>query len=149
MIAKYKNRYFCVDLTIKPVEIWRYDAVEGFEICIDDDLVYYSKFLDINEIDEIFDVGFSALWNGEWCGFDISFDTNRIEIYSNSPTFAEKYKMEEIERCAYKLIVSIDDITEFKVVYRDSDGIITREESISLDELKVLYKQFYTDLLPH
>lgn len=151
MIAKYKGQYFNISPVYKkPIKIWRYDFVEGFEAHHHEDgFMVYKKFVDIAEIDEIFDVGFSALWNGKWCGFDISFETNRIEVYSNNPDFAKKYNMETIEHFAYKLIVPLSSISEFKVVYKDSKGKPTREEIVSLDELKVLWKQFYTDLLPH
>lgn len=150
MIAKYNHNYFCIDTSVKPIEIWRYEQIEGFERKVTRrGTIYYSKFLDISEIEEIFNVGFSALWNGEWCGFDISFDTNEIEVYSNNPSFAQENGMKEVERCHYKLIMPISSISEFKIIYKDSKENPTRYEIISLKELKVLWKQFKTDLLPH
>ena len=109
----------------------------------------YEKFVDISEIDEIFDVGFSALWNDEWCGFDVSFETNEIEIYSNKPSFAEEHNMEVIERFYYKRVVPVNTVTSFKIIYEDKNGKTIRQETISYAELKQLWKQFKTDLLPH
>lgn len=149
MIAKYKDQYFCVDLTSSPKELWRYDYVQNFQKCIDGKLVYYSKFVDITEIDEIFDVGFSALWNGEWCGFEYSEELNKMEVYSNNPDFAKEYDMETVDRLFYSKVVPANSVNSFRITFEDMHGKITNYKDITLEELPALWKQFKTDLMPH
>ena len=148
MIAKYNDRFFNIALNEQPKRLWRYDEVDGFNKRMNRNLAVYEKTVDASEINEIFDIGFSAFWHGQWCGLTYSRKTNRVELYSNNPSFAKEHGMEEEERFYYSIILPADSISEYKAVYSDARGSVIKEEVISLDELKVLWKTLITDLLP-
>ncbi len=81
MIGLYNGRVFCVDMTAQPIDIWRYDYVDGFKKATTrKGTTYYEKSVDITELDEIFDVGFSVKWHGEWIFGQPK--SNNSEIYS-------------------------------------------------------------------
>lgn len=150
MIARYKEQYFCVDTSVTPVQIWAYVPVVGFiKRETRKGTVYYEKFVDITEIDEIFDVGFSALWNGEWCGFEYSEELNKIEVYSNNPDLAKEYNMETVDRLFYSKVVPANSVNSFRITFEDMHGKITNYKDITLEELPALWKQFKADLMPH
>ena len=149
MIAKYMNNYFCIDTTVAPIQIWSYSPVEGFEKkSTRRGTVYYEKFVDLSEIDEVFDVGFSALWNGNWCGVHYSAKTDEVGLYSNNPSFAKEFGMREIERFAYEIVVPAKSVGQYKFIYKDAINKTEREEIISLEQLRKLWAQFKTDLMP-
>lgn len=150
MIAKFHESFFKVHFENEQVRIWRFRPFEDFSMRITRGGNYlYEKFVDITEIDEIFDVGFSVLWNGEWCGFEYSEELNKMEVYSNNPDFAKKHDMETIDRLTYSKIIPADSVSSIRIVFKDIAGKTTRFETISLKELPCLWKQFKTDLLPH
>ena len=69
MIAKYRGQFFNISLVEQPTRIWRYDYVEGFQKEeTRRGLLVYEKIIDIDEVDEIFEPGFSVKWHGQWCG---------------------------------------------------------------------------------
>lgn len=149
MIAKYKEQYFCVDLTIRPVEIWRYDVADGFEKCKDDDLVYYRKFLDITEIDEIFDVAFAVEWSGHWFGADYLSVSQRARLFSSNAEVIEKFNMNEFERGTWDLYVDLDSCTRFKVTYEDYRSGEYTSQIVSKEEWIALWNTLIVELRPH
>lgn len=149
MIAKYKEQYFCVDLTAKPVEIWRYDVVDGFEKYKDDDLIYYSKFVDITDIDEIFDVAFAVEWSGYWFGADYLSASQRARLFSSDANVIEKFNMNKFERGAWDLYVDIDSCSRFKVTYEDNRTGEYTSKVVSKEEWINLWNKLIVELLPH
>lgn len=149
MIAKYGNNYFNIDKSTTPARIWRYDFVENFEKRIHKTgLEIYEKFVDLSKLDEVFDVGFSALWNGSWCGVHYSAKTDEVGLYSNNPGFAKEFGMREIERFAYEIVVPAKSVSQYKFIYKDAINMAEREEIITLEQLRKLWEQFKTDLMP-
>lgn len=149
MIAKYNNQCFCVDISTSPAQIWSYAPIERFAQKITRrGTVFYEKFVELSELDEVFDVGFSAFWNGQWCGVHYSAKTDEVGLYSNNPDFAKEYGMRTIERFAYEIVVPANTVTQYKFIYKDVLQKTEREEIISLEQLRTLWKQFKTDLMP-
>lgn len=147
MIAEYKGQYFCVDLSVNPIELWRYDAVSDFNKCIDDGLVYYSKFVDISAVDQIFCVGFSVNWDGDWCGVSYSAEKNLLGVGTNDRDFAMAHGMEEFERGTFDCALPADQFTEYRMWIRD---VINKTESftmVSFDDFKRLWKEMIADLI--
>ena len=149
MIAKYKEQYFCVDLTAKPVEIWRYDIVDGFKKCKDDDLIYYNKFVDITDIDEIFAVAFAVEWSGYWFGADYLSASQRARLFSSDANVIEKFNMNKFERGAWDLYVDIDSCSGFKVTYEDNRTGEYTSKVASKEEWINLWNKLIVELLPH
>ena len=149
MIAKYRGGYYCVDLSSSPLQIWSYTSRDGFERkATRRGTIYYEKWVPLPELDEVFDVGFSALWNGAWCGVHYSAKTDEVGLYSNNPGFAKEFGMREIERFAYEIVVPAASVSQFKFIYKDVLNKTEREETITLEQLRALWKQFQTDLMP-
>ena len=99
MIAKYNNQYFKISFVREPLRIWRYDYVKSFRLkAKNDGLKVYEKFVTLAELDEIFDVGFSVNWDGEWCGVFYSENVDVVTLHTNNRAFAEAHDMEEFER---------------------------------------------------
>ena len=147
MIAKYNKQYFCVDLSVKPVEIWKYDEVKGFEKCIDDGLVYYRKFVNLEEIDEIFDVGFSAKWDNKWCGAS-PLSNGKVQLICGNRDFALEHEMEEFERGVFWCSADISECTEFRMT---KERFLTNETKalfLTKEDFIRWYKLLREDLLP-
>lgn len=148
MIAKYNGKYFCVDFSVRPIELWKYEKVEGFEKCIDDGLVYYRKFVNFDEIDEIFEVGFSVCWDGQWCGIDYSPTKEILTLITNNGSFGLSHNMYEFERGVYAYPLPASDFMEFRMWKRmlhDDDGIYTM---LNYNEFKMFWEIMETDLFP-
>ena len=149
MIAKYHNSFFNIRIEKTSSRIWSYSPFEDFSHRISrggNDI--YEKNVNLSELDEIFEVGFSALWNDQWCGVHYSATTDEVGLYSNNPTFAKEHGMKTIERFAYEIVVPANSVAQYKFIYKDAINKIDREEIVSLEQLRVLWKQFKTDLLP-
>lgn len=149
MVAKYRENYFCIDLSCNPVQIWSYTPVSGFEEKkTRRGTIYYEKSIGLSELDEVFDVGFSAFWNGAWCGVHYSAKTDEVGLYSNDLNFAQKYGMRELERFAYEIVVPASSVEQYRFTRTDAFTKTKHEEIITAEQLRILWKQFYTDLMP-
>lgn len=71
-------------------------------------MVYYRKFVEQNEIEEIFEVGFSVCWDGQWCGVNYSPSKNILTLFSNDRKFALEHDMYEFERGVFDYAKSED-----------------------------------------
>lgn len=148
MIAKYKDKYFNISLAKKPTRIWRYDFIEGFQKKVKDDgLVVYEKFVDIDDINCIIDVGFSANWHGKLCGA-VPLVNNEIQLITNDRQFAQQYGMEEFEREVFWCSVGIDECEEFSMEIEDILKETSEVQKITSTELICFYQRFVLDLLP-
>ena len=150
MIARYKN-YFCnIDMSQTPINIWAYHPLNGFEKGITrKGNVYYEKNVDISEVDEIFEPGFSVKWHGQWCGIaSYSIENDIVAIMSGDKEFANNYGMEQLERGVYTKGISITECCEIR--FRKLD-YFTHEKVfriISEDELKTLWTKMIAELIP-
>ena len=125
MIARYKNQYFCIDTSIVPVQIWAYVPVDGFEKKITRrGTIYWEKFIDISEIDELFDVAFAVEWRGS--AFNAPFfKEDTVYLRTGDKDEATKYGFQEEifdrgEPIVWCKIVDIDEIEKFflyKTIY--------------------------------
>ena len=149
MIARYNNQYFNISLVRVPTRIWRYDYVEGFNKKVKDDgLVVYEKFIDLTDAEEVFDVGFSVNWDGQWCGVSFSEKKNLLGLVTTNRDFAEAHGMEEFERGTFDCALSADNFTEYRVWKKD---YLTKESTysmVSYEEFKMLWKKMIADLIP-
>ena len=149
MIAKYIGKYFCVDTTITPVQIWAYVPVEGFtRKSTRRGTVYYEKYVDISEIDKIFDVGFSVCWDGEWCGVFYSAEKNLLSVGTNNRDFAVAHDMEEFERGTFGCAVSASKFNEYRMYTQDFGAKEKTYTMVSYQEFKALWKQMIAELIP-
>lgn len=150
MIARYKN-YFCnIDMSQTPINIWAYRPLNGFEKGITrKGNVYYEKNVDISEVDEIFEPGFSVKWHGQWCGIaSYSIENDIVAIMSGDKEFANNYGMKQLERGVYTKGISITECCEIR--FRKLD-YFTHEKVfriISEDELKTLWTKMIAELIP-
>ena len=150
MIARYKNRYFCIDKTITPAHIWAYIPVDGFEKkTTRRGTVYYENFVDINEIEEIFNVSFVVEWNGFWFNADYISSSQKARLFSLDFEAIEKFNMNEFERGAWDLYVDIDSCNEFKVIYEDCRTGESTPQIVSKEEWIVLWNKLIVELLPN
>ena len=147
MIAKYHNAYFKVCVENNHARIWCFSPFEDFSMRITRGGNHlYEKNIDISETDEIFDVGFSALWNGKWCGANPSRDGQIASLILgwSGGNFAKENGFYEIERdkgmvVAWGLDVSIDDCEQFRVV-------IEREYPVKEEKTEILSKEHWLNL---
>ena len=150
MIAKYRGQFFNISLVEQPTRIWRYDYVEGFQKEeTRRGLLVYEKIIDIDEVDEIFEPGFSVKWHGQWCGIaSYSIENDIVAIMSGDKEFANNYGMEQLERGVYTKGISITECCEIR--FRRLD-YFTHENVfriISEDELKTLWTKMIAELIP-
>ena len=149
MIAKYEGKYYCVDMSTEPVDIWCYSPVEGFEESITRrGIVYYEKTVALDEIERIFDVGFSVNWDGQWCGVFYSATKEIVSLHTNNRDFAIAHGMEEFERGTFECAVPADMFNEFRMWMRDVVQQTEVYTIISFEEFKSLWKQMISDLIP-
>lgn len=163
MIAKYKNKLFCADMDATPINIWRYDYVENFDCCVDDNLTYYEKFLNFSEIEEIFDVGFSAKWNNIYFGGWPNLEKNTMYLRTTDTEIAEKYDFTEEEHdrgqvILWYKIVPLAECEEFKfhkTIYHEKyftdDDMSDFSDNVTilpLDEWLYMYKKTEEELSP-
>lgn len=148
MIAKYGEQFFNISLIRKPIRIWKYDFVEGFDKKVKSEgLVVYEKFLDLSEIQKVFEVGFSACWHGKQCGA-VPLGKNEVQLITNDRQFARQYGMEEFEREVFWNSVCIDECSEFKMETEDVLTGKTEVTIISKEEFIDFYQKFVGDLIP-
>lgn len=109
----------------------------------------YEKIIDIAEVDEIFEPGFSVKWHGQWCGIaSYSIENDIVAIMSGDKEFANNYGMEQLERGVYTKGISITECCEIR--FRRLD-YFTHEKVfriISEDELKTLWTKMIAELIP-
>lgn len=157
MIAKYNSQYFCCDLTVAPVNIWRYDCVEGFDKkTTRRGTIYYEKFVDISELDEIFDVGFSVKWNEHWCGANPSRDGYTVSLLLgwNDGSFARGHNFSELEYdrgmvVAWGLNVNIDECEECRITIEYEYPIKEVHQNIvPKEEWLDMYQKTVRELIP-
>lgn len=148
MIAKYRGQFFNISLVKQPTRIWRYDYIEGFQKKEKPDgLLVYEKIIDITEVDEIFEVGFSVKWHGEQLGASL-LSNNRVQLVTNNRSFANQFIMEEFERGVFWTSVKIEECTDFRMKkdYYLSKSFETIQ--ITADEFKSLYVELRQNLIP-
>lgn len=149
MIAKYNGKCFNISLIKKPTRIWRYDAVDEFQKKVNPDgLVVYEKYLELHEIDQIFDVGFSVCWDGKWCGVFYSEENDLISLKTDDPDFAITHGMTLLERGVYSCARSAAEFTEYRMYTQDLDAKDKIYTMVSYEDFKILWKQMVADLIP-
>lgn len=148
MIAKYKNNYCEIDLSVTPVNIWTYHPIDGFEKGITPQgIVYYEKFVELDEIEEVFDVGFSVCWDGEWCGIFYSAPEELLSLVTDDQDFAIAHGMYEFEYTMFRCALPASMFKE----YRMWKSVLHEESTytmLSYEEFKVLWKLMVADLIP-
>ena len=107
----------------------------------------YEKIIDITEVDEIFEVGFSVKWHGEQLGASL-LSNNRVQLVTNNRSFANQFIMEEFERGVFWTSVKIEECTDFRMKkdYYLSKSFETIQ--ITADEFKSLYVELRQNLIP-
>ena len=149
MIAKYKGRYFCIDISAIPYNIWRYDFVEDFDKGVTSKgTVFYEKYVMPDDLDEIFDAGFSVKWHDQWCYAFYSSKKDLVSIINGSREFAEKYQMEEIERGVYGCAIPVEECQAYRLwtcKFKSDEDIYT---VLTLEEFKRKWQLLKKDLLP-
>lgn len=149
MIAEYAGNYFKISLVRKPTRIWRYNYTEGFQKKTKGDgLVVYEKYIDLDEADQIFDVGFSVNWDGEWCGVYYCAENDLLSIYSNNRDFATAHYMEEFERGAFSCGQPAQQFSEYRMWKRDYFSKTESYTMVSYCDFQLLWKQMIADLVP-
>ena len=148
MIAKYNGSFFCIDLTTRPINIWRYDLVEGFDRCVDDDLIYYEKYVELSELDQVFDVAFAVKWNGHWFGCEYFPGKKDIVLFTGKGQLINEYHFEEFERGAWALSVDFSACEEFQITYKDYFTKISTSEILSREEWINLLIKYDVELVP-
>ena len=149
MIANYKGTYCKIDLNKIPIEIWTYHPIEGFERGITKKgTVYYEKFVKLEELDEVFEVGFSVCWDGQWCGIFYSAAKELLSIHTNDREFAENHGMTELERGVYSCAKPASCFTEYRMWTKDLHTKKDTYTIVNYEEFKVLWKQMISDLIP-
>ena len=150
MIAQYQNRYFCVDTNVTPIHIWAYIPVDGFEKkTTRRGTVYYESFIDVNEIDKIFEVAFAVEWNEHWFGADYLSTSESVRLFSSDADIIEKFNMNEFERGAWDLYADLDTCSGFKVTYKDCRTGVYSSQIVSKEEWTNLWNKLIVELLPH
>ncbi len=148
MIAKYNDIYCNVDLSKSPINIWIYQSVNGFSEGITRrGTKYYEKFVELDELDEVFDVGFSAKWNGKWCGVS-PLNNNKVQLICGNRDFAIEHEMEEFERGVFWCSADIGECTEFRMM---KENFLTKEKEtifLTKDEFARWYQLLRKDLTP-
>ena len=148
MIAKYQNNYFKISMRDGIADLWCYLPVDGFDVVVESDgFTYYEKFVPLAEIDEIFDVGFSAKWHGKWCGSS-PLENNEVQLITNDRQFARKYDMEEFEHEVFWRSASMDECTEFKMEIEDVVKETSQIKTITRTEFIDSYQRYVRDLIP-
>ena len=149
MIAKYNDNYFNISLVRKPTRIWKYDYIEGFNKKIKKDgLIVYEKYIELNEIDEIFEIGFSVCWDGQWCGIFYSASKELLSMHTNDRKFAENHGMTELERGVYSCAKPASCFTEYRMWTRDLHTKKDTYTIVDYKKFKILWKQMISDLIP-
>lgn len=155
MIALYKEQAFNIE-TSSPVDkfgvanIWRYTPVRGFSTGkTKKGIVYFEKNINVADADAIFNVAFSAKWEGEWCGVEYSGYSKKIELWSNDTEFAKQHGFEEDERGSYFKIVPLDECSAFRMKV---DNILKKKISfipLKLTQFQSYWRAFVDDLTPN
>ncbi len=150
MIAKYNDIYCCVDASINPMEIWVYYPVEGFcRNTTTKGTVFYNKFVYKTEIDELFDAGFSAQWNGEWCGASYMPETRRARLITNNYEFARQNNMEEIDSGVWEIYVDIQECQQYRMtVWTYGENKSENTTILSLADWEKNWHAFKSTLIP-
>ena len=162
MIAKYHESFFIYEINeIKDgqVRIWRFEPFEDFSMRITRKGNHiYEKFIDITEIEDIFDVAFAVEWSGHWFGAEywpvsqtvrlFSTDTNVIEKFNMSPNSTASYHY-PFDKGVWDLYVDIDSCNGFKVTYEDYRTGEYTSQTVSKEEWIDLWNKFIVELLPH
>ncbi len=149
MIAKYNDIYCCIDDSTTPTHLWTYVPADGFQKQITHrGTVYYEKYVNNSEIDEIFDVAFSVKWKDMRFGCEYSPKTEQIILFCSNKNIAQKYNFNQFERGCYSLCVNIHECKEFQILYYDNADK-NEEKQVSLDEWKNLWNQYIANLLPN
>ena len=149
MIAYYQKQYFNISLNRNPMRIWRYDFVNGFTKKIKPDgLVVYEKYVAPEEIDEIFDVGFSIKWNGEWYGVSYSEKYDCVTFVTYDEKLAREYNMIEIEHGVFEHSLPVSKCESFRLWKFDIEKRADAYTILSLNEFKELWKLMKQDLFP-
>lgn len=120
MIATFMGQFFNISLVRKPCRIWRYDFVEGFKFHLHNGtLPVYENFLDISDVGEIFDVGFTVKWDGVYFDCLPNIEKGTAYLRSSDKDEAENHGfLEEIRDRGmvilwYK-VVCLDECEEFR-----------------------------------
>lgn len=150
MIARYNDIYCCVDASITPMEIWVYHPIDGFNRnTTNRGTIFYNKFVYKSEIDELFDVGFSAQWNGEWCGASYMPKTGRIRLITNNYGFAQKNNMEELDRGVWETYVNVQECQQYRMtVWTYGENKTENTTILTLAEWEKNWHTFKTELNP-
>ena len=155
MIIKYKGHYFNADTSYPfdkegTANIWGYMKVDGFTKGVTKrGYVYYEKTINIKDAEQVFDCGFSAMWNGEWLGVEYSSGyTDSIELWSTTTYFAKENGFKEDERGSCFKIVPFDECSAFRIYVNNK--LENKESFIPLEpeEFKLYYKILEEDLIP-
>ena len=155
MIAKYGNNIVDICLNLGKVQVWSYKFIQGFvKIVRPSGLIVYVKFVELEEIDEIFDIGYGLKWNEKVFAANLVDEKHaRIFVGSKDKDFAIKHNFLEISYdrgiCdTYSLIVDIDECTDFKIsktIY-DKRYFEEYDESYKRREIKSISKEEWVEL---
>lgn len=149
MLARLNNIFLNVSLVKKPTRVWRYDFVEGFNKKVKDSgLTVFEKFINLSEIDEIFDVGFSVKYHGEYFGCLVNEKENTLVLRTSNQKQAKKHGFLASEYdhgvvVLWTLKIDIDACEEFrfyKITYLP-DYFVARDQSKTVPLLTTLSKE--------
>lgn len=150
MIAKYHESFFKYEIKDGQVRIWRFEPFEDFSMRITRGGNHiYEKFIDITEIEDIFDVAFAVEWSGYWFGAEYLSDSQRARLFASDANVIEKFNMNEFERGAWDLYVDIDSCSGFKVTYKDNRTGECTSKVVSKEEWINLWNKLIVELIPH
>lgn len=149
MIAKYKGHYCNVDVLKKPIEIWVYQPIEGFVKGVTKrGTVYYEKTVSLKELDDVFEVGFSVCWDGQWCGIYYNADKELLSLHTSDRKFADNHGMTELERGAYSCAKPASCFSEYRLWTKKLNSKEDVFTMVSYDEFKTLWTEMISDLVP-
>lgn len=121
--CKYNNKEYTYDITRDKITLISYSQDDGFvcykdilgNICTD----MFSKTIDINEAEMIYEINFEVLYQDDYfvtMGIDkMVLDNNSIILVTSDENVAKKYSFFKHGQFDFLKEVSLDEIKELKV----------------------------------
>jgi len=140
MIGKYNEKYY--NIIIKPdfVKIWTYEEISEFrKRDLPTNKTIYEKYIDYEELTEIFDAWFSVKYKGSWHIAAYDRKTDKINFVKNLDNNSQVYQAYLLEKGLCSKSINPEKCEGFKLYKKYLEDNKKEVIDLTLEEFKKYY----------